>query len=97
MNVPSGPFGNKKNKKMEEQKEVNILHHNLIPKHIKLLEQEKKDLLALYNISITQLPKITISDPVLKDLKPQIGDIIKIIRDSPTAAQTIFYRVVTHD
>lgn len=82
---------------MEEQKEVNILRHNLIPKHVKLGEQEKKELLELHNISIIQLPKITISDPSLKDIKPQIGDVIKIIRDSPTAKQTIFYRAVTHD
>mgnify|MGYP001568704874 CR=1 FL=1 len=80
---------------MEE--EINILKHNLTPKHTKLTEQEKKDLLEHYNISITQLPQVTISDPAIKELKPQIGDVIKIVRASPTANQTIFYRAVTHD
>jgi len=95
VNVPSGSFWLKTKEKMEE--EINILKHNLIPKHIKLSEEEKKQVLDHYNISVTQLPQITISDPAIKELKAQIGDVIKITRASPTANQTIFYRAVTHD
>ena len=79
---------------MEE--EINILKHELVPKHLKLTQQERTEILQKYNISITQLPKIKIDDPTIKDLKAEIGDIIKIIRPSPTAKETTFYRAVTY-
>jgi len=79
------------------KKELNIVGHGLVPKHVKLSEEEKKELLEKYNIGLTQLPKIYDNDPMIKimgDVK--IGDIVKIERDSPTAGKGIFYRVVVH-
>ncbi len=66
-----------------------------MPKHFKLSEEEKKELLEKYNISLTQLPKIYDYDPLLKTLNDiKLGDVIKIERESPTAGKGIFYRVV---
>ncbi|MEK6973631.1 MAG: DNA-directed RNA polymerase subunit H [Nanoarchaeota archaeon] len=79
---------------MQEEKEVTIHKHNLIPKHIKLSEEEKQKVLEKYNISLSQLPSIYDDDPAIRDLNAMQGDVIKIIRSSPTASEAVFYRVV---
>ena len=68
--------------------------HILQPKHVKLKSDEVKKLLDKYNISSKQLPMINIKDPALKDLGVKTGDIIKIVRWSPTSKATEFFRVV---
>ncbi|MCK4669779.1 MAG: DNA-directed RNA polymerase subunit H [Nanoarchaeota archaeon] len=68
--------------------------HELIPKHTKLGERAVKELLATFNISKVQLPKILASDVVVKNLGLKIGDIVKIERKSPTAGKSTYYRVV---
>ena len=77
---------------MEE--ELNILKHELVPKQIILKDEEKKELLKKLNIIPRQLPKIFTNDPVVKSIGAKEGDIIKIIRDSPTAGLITYYRVV---
>ena len=81
---------------MEEQETFNIAEHALVPKHVKLTEEEKNTLLQKYNISIKQLPEIHTSDPAIAHLDAKQGDVIKIIRKSPTIGETSFYRVVIH-
>jgi DNA-directed RNA polymerase subunit H len=66
--------------------------HALQPKHTKLKPEEVKRLLAKYNISFSQLPKIRIDDPALPE-NINVGDIFKIERDEPTKIQ-IYFRVV---
>lgn len=75
-------------------KEVNILKHELVPKHSILNEKEKEDLFNRYGINIKQLPRISSSDPVIKVINGQPGDVVKIARKSPTAKETVYYRVV---
>lgn len=53
--------------------------HILQPKHSKLKPEEVAKLLEKYNISLSQLPKITISDPALP-AGCEAGDVIKIER-----------------
>ena len=81
---------------MQERKEDNIQKHNLIPKHLKLNEEEKQKLLEKFNISFSQLPSIHQNDPGIKDLDTNPGDVIKILRTSQTSSEAIFYRVVVH-
>ena len=71
--------------------------HVLIPKHKKLSEKEKKELLERYHITLNELPAISKSDPALADMDLDIGDVIRIERDSPTAGRTIFYRGVASE
>jgi len=66
--------------------------HILQPKHIKLKKEEVEKLLAKFNISLIQLPKIKITDPALPE-GSETGDIIKIeriVEDKPI----IYYRAV---
>ena len=73
---------------------VSIAKHVLTPQHSKLSDKDKKDLLERYNISFTQIPKILSADAVLTGLDIKPGDVIKIVRISPTAGEAVFYRGV---
>ena len=68
--------------------------HILVPKMKKLSEKDKKSLLEKYNISVNQLPSIRSTDAGIASLDVEVGDVIKIERDSPTAGTTVFYRGV---
>jgi len=76
------------------EKEINILKHKLVPKHIILKDEEKKELLEKLKILPEQLPKILTNDPAVKAIGAKEGDIIKIIRNSPTAGVAIYHRLV---
>jgi len=65
-----------------------------VPKHIILKEKGKEELLKTYGITTKHLPRILESDPVIKAIDGKIGDVIKIVRKSPTAGETNYYRVV---
>ncbi len=69
--------------------------HILTPKHSKLSDKDKVQLLERYKITDKELPKISSNDAAVKELDPKVGDVIKIIRKSPTAGQSIFYRVIS--
>ncbi len=71
-----------------------VSQHILVPKHIKLSEKDKKELLEEYHISLKELPKINKKDPAIQQLDIKKGDVIKIIRKSPSAGEAVFYRVV---
>jgi DNA-directed RNA polymerase subunit H (RpoH/RPB5) len=75
-------------------KEIKVQEHVLVPKHLKLSLEETKDLLEMYNLSTKQLPKIHKTDPAIQHLNPELGEIIKIVRDSATAGKSEFFRVV---
>jgi len=68
--------------------------HILVPKHVKLSEKDKKELLEKYHVSLRDLPKINRKDPALENLDIKKGDILKIIRKSPSAGESVFYRAV---
>lgn len=72
-----------------------VSEHTLVPKHAKLSEKEKKELLEKYKITPKELPKINPKDPALEKLNIKEGDIVKIIRPSRTAGEVAFYRRVT--
>ncbi len=74
------------------KKKYDIRKHLFVPEHIKLSDKEKMDLLESYRISLKELPKIKKNDPAIEHLNAKEGDVIKIIRKSPTAGEAIFYR-----
>ncbi|MBI4021037.1 MAG: DNA-directed RNA polymerase subunit H [Candidatus Aenigmarchaeota archaeon] len=73
---------------------VDILKHELVPPHEILSKQDAKNLLDSLGVTKDQFPLIPSTDPVVKAINAQKGDIIKITRNSPTAGQSLYYRVV---
>ncbi|HDD60135.1 MAG: DNA-directed RNA polymerase subunit H [Thermoplasmata archaeon] len=76
---------------------INVLGHRLVPRHRILNEEEKQELLKRYRISLKDLPKILITDPMVKAIGANIGDVIEIERISPTAGISHYYRYVVED
>ena len=88
---------NKKSSKTSDKQKVQKIEHFLIPEHIKLSENEKQALFDHYNITIKELPKILVSDAAIKHLEPVENDVIKIVRKSNTAGNSVFYRGVVNE
>lgn len=79
------------------EKKKEPINHFLVPEHIKLSDEEKKELFEIHNITIKDLPKILISDPAIRHLDLVENDVVKIIRISPTSGKAIFYRGVINE
>ncbi len=71
-----------------------VKDHELVPEHILLTPEEGEEVLKRYGIEAPQLPKIHVDDPAAKEIGAKVGDIIKVLRKSPTANQSVFYRLV---
>ena len=72
----------------------NILEHKLVPIHIVLSEKEKDEIIKKYYITdLTQFPEISRFDPVAQAIGLRPGQLCKIIRPSPTAIETDYYRL----
>ncbi len=80
-------------KKIAVNQEI-VTKHELAQVHSKLNEKEKKEILARYNATIKELPKIFTSDPAVSHLDIKQGDVVKITRNSRTCGKTDFYRGV---
>lgn len=76
------------------EKKVNVFNHMMVPIHTLLKQEEVEKVLNKYRIKPYQLPKIKDSDPAVIAIQAQPGDIIKILRKSPTAGKAIAYRYV---
>jgi len=68
--------------------------HILVPKHEVLSKEAAEELLKALGISPELLPKIRVDDPVAKEIGVKVGDIVRIIRESPTAGKSVAYRLV---
>jgi DNA-directed RNA polymerase subunit H len=75
-------------------RKVNILEHELVPHHILLSEEEAKRILKRMGVSKLQLPWMLASDPVSKALGAKPGDVVMILRKSPTAGVSVAFRYV---
>ena len=69
--------------------DFNILNHELVPEHTILNKEEEKEILEKFNIRPENLPKIMISDPVVKAIGAKEGDVLKIVRKSKTAGTSL--------
>ena len=68
--------------------------HILQPKHTKLKTEEVEKLLKKYNISLSQLPKISKKDPQIDVEGIEIGDVLQFERDIGDVAEKYFRVVV---
>ncbi len=80
---------------MTKKRKIDVLLHELVPKHYLLTKEESQNLLEKYKINISDLPQMYDKDPVSIAIGAKEGDIIKIIRDSHTTVKFIdYYRYV---
>ena len=68
--------------------------HQLVPKHEVLTKDETKEVLEMFGVEKEQLPKILDSDPVCNEIGAKRNDILRILRKSETAGESVYYRVV---
>lgn len=78
----------------ENELYIDKTKHVLVPKHELLDEEEKTELLKIYNIKELNLPKILSSDPISKYYGAKRGQVFKITRNSESCGETVYYRVV---
>jgi len=75
----------------------NLFEHELVPKHELLTPEEKMKILTEYRVQPYHLPQIRAADPAAKAIGARPGDIVRIIRKSPTAGKYVSYRYVVED
>ncbi len=75
-------------------RKFSLLDHELIPKHEIMSEDELKSVLNQYKIGKEQLPKIKDDDPIIQEIGAQVGEVVKITRNSQTAGEAYYYRLV---
>jgi DNA-directed RNA polymerase subunit H len=71
-----------------------IFQHKLVPKQEILTEEEKTELLTKFKVQPYQLPQISSVDPTVKAIGARPGDVLRVIRRSPTAGEHIAFRYV---
>lgn len=72
---------------------VDVSNHTLVPEHVLLDDDEVAGMLEEYDIVRTDLPKIKEDDPALPE-DAEVGDVIRITRDSRTTDRAVVYRLV---
>lgn len=74
-----------------------LFEHELVPKHEILETEEREKLLEKYRVKPYQLPKVNTSDPAIVAIGAKAGDVVRILRDSPTAGKCVAYRYVVQE
>ncbi len=92
----SNPVRSIREKMAAETNKFEVTKHVLVPKHIKLSEEEAKKVLEKFNVKKKQLPRIKSTDAAIKHLDAKHGDLIRIERMSVTSGKTDFFRVVVN-
>lgn len=73
---------------------INIVDHDLVPKHIVLTAEEGQEVLETYRAKKRDMMLVKTSDPVSKYYRMKPGDIVKIIRPSIVTSEAVAYRLV---
>ncbi len=71
-----------------------IVEHELVPHAEIVPKEEAKKILKEINATPWQIPWIRASDPLVRIIGAKPGDIIRIVRKSPTAGEVVVYRIV---
>ena len=66
----------------------------LVPKHEVVPKEKAQEVLEKFGSSAERFPQIGAADPIIEEIGGKKGDIVKIVRQSRTAGQAIYYRVV---
>jgi DNA-directed RNA polymerase subunit H len=68
--------------------------HVDVPEHKIMTRKDAEEVLEKYHCKTTDLPLIFATDPAIIGLGVKPGDMIKIIRKSSTAGESLYYRYV---
>jgi len=80
---------------LTKKRKIDVLLHELVPKHYLLTKEESLILLEKYQINISDLPQMFEKDPVSIAIGAKEGDIVKIVRESHTTVKNInYYRYI---
>lgn len=74
---------------VKEKPKVDILLHEIVPKHRILTKEETEELLKKYSIKLLNLPRIFSDDPVVEMIGARYGDVIRIKRKSDTMVKEV--------
>jgi len=75
---------------------INLIDNVLVPKHIRLNEEEKNKVIKEYTDNIQQFKVLCIDDPVSKYYNYKVGDLVRIERPSVATGISTDYRVVSN-
>ena len=83
--------------KSTEKKRFSVFDHVLVPKHEIVPKEEAEEIIRKYGGNKYLFPLISHEDPAVIELGAKPGDLIRIIRESPTGEKSVFYRVVVKE
>lgn len=73
--------------------QYNVTKHCMVPKHEVIKNDKHEEILQTYGLqSKTQLPLLLTSDPVVRFIGGQEGDIIKVTRMPQHVGEHVLYR-----
>lgn len=73
----------------KEKLKIDLLIHDIVPKHKILNKEETEALLSKYSVKLVSLPKIFSDDPIVELIGARYGDVIMITRHSDTTVDTV--------
>ncbi len=74
--------------------DIDVFTSRLSPKYRVMKVDEVEAILNKFKVITRDLPKIKLTDPAVKKLNANEGDVLEITRDSKTAGQAKYYRFV---
>lgn len=72
---------------------IHLTDHVLVPKHIRLSDIERDEIMKAYMMTKEQCPKVYVNDPVARWFGLDIGEMCRIIRPSPVSGFSPYYRI----
>eukprot|EP00055_Hartaetosiga_balthica_P001834 m.2003 g.2003 ORF g.2003 m.2003 type:complete len:229 (+) comp1690_c0_seq1:95-781(+) len=81
----------------KEELMLNVTKHCYVPRHEILTPEEKEQLLARYKIKDHNLPLMQENDAISRYYGLVPGQVVRIIRPSPTAGLYVTYRLVSRN
>lgn len=72
---------------------IDITQHQMVPRHIRLSEEEQEMVLQKYAATEQHMPKILLTDPMARYLGLRLGDMVRIERKMGNQGELPMYRV----